>query len=145
MLLVSHRAVLLRMSPHAASLLWYWNTGLSGRHCWPCVLQIHSLILLQCQIGPLNPTHPFPVDSHFHFYVLSPTAIALSICVPLLSVLTVSLSLPALAKLNSISWPPKICVQTDRDPTAINTARRTRVHLCVWGKFRAPAAFYKVV
>lgn len=41
-----------------------------------------------------------------------------------------SILLPELTKLNSISWPPKMYVQTDRDPTAINTARRTCVHSC---------------
>lgn len=40
-------------------------------------------------------------------------------------------SLTAISTLNSISGPPKKYVQTDGDPTAINTARRTRVHLCV--------------
>lgn len=40
-------------------------------------------------------------------------------------------SLPALPKLNSISGPPKIYVQTDRAPTAINTTHTTCVHLRV--------------
>lgn len=66
----------------------------------------------------------------FWVYILHPFPLSFSLTSIFLN-LFLLVSLPALSTLNSISHPPKIYVQTDRDPTAINIARRTCVHLCV--------------